>query len=55
MATSPLTRRKKSSAKMKDLARQLSNEIGSRAEHLSEAERKRRHARLLEIANRAPK
>lgn len=55
MATTPVTRGKKADVKLKDLARHLSDDIRRRAEQLPEQERKQRHAKLLEIANRAPK
>ena len=55
MATTAVTRGKKTNAKVRDLARQLSDDIGRRAERLPARERKERHAKLLEIANRVPK
>lgn len=54
-ATSFMAQRKKGNATAKDLAQQFCVEIALRAERLPEQERKKRHAKLLEIANRTPK
>lgn len=55
MATTAVTRKKRTDPKLKDFARELSNDIGLKARLLPEPDRKRRHAKLLEIANRGPK
>lgn len=55
MATTAVTKKKKTDPRLKDFARELSNDIGLKARRLPELERKRRHTKLLEIANRGPK
>lgn len=55
MATAAVSRKKNLNSRLRNFVRDLSNEIDAKARHLSEAERKKRHAKLLEIANRGPK
>ena len=53
MAAPDVSRGKK--AKLKEFARELSNDIGRKAAQLSPEERRKRHSKLLAIANRNQK